>query len=73
MPNQPPTRHGLSLPLLVLACLVLLIALLLDILSLNQANAASPLTDTQLLTYSDMEMLPLEQQKFEEDPEEKYP
>jgi len=59
--------------LLVLACLVLLIALLLDILSLNQANAASPLTDTQLLTYSDMEMLPLEQQKFEEDPEEKYP
>ena len=73
MPNQPPTRPGLSLPLLVLACMVLLIALLLDVLSLNQANAASPLTGTKLLTDSDRQMLAKEQQKSKEDSKEKHP
>jgi len=53
--------------------MVLLIALLLDVLSLNQANAASPVTGTKLLTDSDRQMLAKEQQKSKEDSKEKHP
>ncbi|MDG2200882.1 MAG: hypothetical protein P8K80_06830 [Phycisphaerales bacterium] len=59
MPNQPPTRHGLSLPLLILACLVLVLAILLDWLGVSQAIAANPIETSPLLTDEDRTMLDL--------------
>ena len=59
MPNQPPIRHGLSLTLLVMVCLVLVLAILLDWLGVNRAAAASSIETPTLLTEEDRTLLDL--------------